>query len=249
VGRARHQPQAALVRAERDGGTGPHGGSGDGTGVRVDAAGNVDGHGAFGRREGRQPGLVRPQSAAATDAEQPVQNQVGSAEQAAQRLVVEFRGGAVQPATGSEQGGAALRVGAAGCDRVDPGASRGQACAGPQGVTAIVTGPGEHDDPGAVDAIEAAGDISDQAVHRALHEGTGRQAGEQPCLGIPDLSDRVRVPHAAMLPPAERPMPQEPQGRRGRRIADRRRARRGPAGGPPISSRRRPSRRLPRHRG
>jgi hypothetical protein len=139
--------QPGLERAEGHGDVGFHGRAVHRPGVRVDAARQVDGdHGGAGLAgllgPGGQGGERLAQPAAAADAEQPVDDQVG---------VVDGAGGVGHPAPGGAQRGQAARVRfRSGHDGGDGRAPAGQPGTRVEGVAGVVPASREHGHPGAV---------------------------------------------------------------------------------------------------
>src|SRR5689334_6762886 len=71
----------------------------------------------------------------------------------------------------------------------------GETGTGVQGVTAVVAGAGQQDDPGAVRAAEEVADGNSKAVRRPLHQRAFGQLGHQLGLSRPDLLDSMRATH------------------------------------------------------
>ena len=180
--------EAAECHGERC----PHGGTGDRTGVDVDAAGDVDGdhRDPGGRHGGEHLGGGRAQRPGAGDPDDPVDHQICGGRRAGHHPAP---GG---PERGQRPGVGVLGVEQDSCGRHAPAPQEGGR---PQCVTAVVPGSDHrtHRAPGQSGGATAqfGGDSGGQAGRGAAHQRAIGQAGQQWGFGGPDLPGGVVVPH------------------------------------------------------
>src|SRR6185437_13029143 len=82
-----------------------------------------------------------------------------------------------------------------GLDDCRPRPALGQPGGGIERVAAVVAGPGQYHDPGAVDPAEKLGTDRSEPGGGPLHQRALRDGLHQGVLGCPDIADRVRLSH------------------------------------------------------
>ena len=178
--------QARLERPERHRHVGAHRGARHRAGVGVHPARHVDGDDRRRRQPVQQRGRRGTQRAAAADADQPVDDEVG-------RPRCVDRPGRRPPGRRAS----ASATGVPDEHGVDPRAPGQQPDAGPQRVGAVVAAADEQQDAGAVDAGQQPGAVRREPGRGPLHQRAVRQGGEQRRLERADRVRRVQPPHAS----------------------------------------------------
>ncbi|MGX1132562.1 hypothetical protein RKD49_004752 [Streptomyces glaucescens] len=196
--------QPRLVRPERHRQIGPQRRAPHLTGVRVDAARQVDGddggpgaRGGLGERYG-----LGPQPALPPDADDPVDDEVGPLDQRFPRTGV--RDGASGPPQRRESPGVRPpgRQRHGGDTRAAPREPR----PGVQGVAPVVAAAHQQHDPAAVHPSQHLCAGGGESGRRPLHQRPLRQPGHQLPLRRPDRFHAVRGPHPSTSPAPRRPL-------------------------------------------